>query len=255
MLKRNRFLEYRLNRKDDGEGGGGGGGGTKTYTQAEVDALVAGLKTNSEALKTEKGKLKEKLEAFGDLDPVAAKEMMKVFQSNEEMQLLKDGKFDEVVSRRTSKLTEAHQRDLVKKDELVAAEKARADKFLARVRDNALRAAAVEAGVHKSAIDDILLHGAQVFTVNDDGEAVMLKDGEVVLGKDGKTPFSPTEWLASLEATKPHWFPNGNAGAPASGKPGNSGGDGKRTMKRSQFDAISDPTERMEAVKKYRIID
>ena len=260
MLRRNQFLKYRLNRKDGGDGGDGGGGNggaaPKTYTQEQLDAEVAGLKTNSEKLKKEKDSFKAKLEAFGDLDPVAVKEMMKVFQSNEEMQLLRDGKFDEVMNRRTSKLTEAHQAELKKRDDMTAAEKARADKFLARVRDNALRSAAIEAGVHKSAIDDILLHGAQVFTVNDEGDAVMLKDGEVVLGKDGKTPFSPAEWLASLEASKPHWFPNGNAGAPQGGKPG-AGADGttKRTMKRSQFDALTDPTERMEAAKKYRIID
>jgi hypothetical protein len=247
----------------EGEGGGGGGGGAKTYTQEEFDAEVKGLKTKNDELLGKNKKLtdsvtglQESMKAFDGIDPKAVREMMAVFHGNEEMQLLKDGKFDEVVNRRTSKLTEAHQAELKKREEMTAAEKARADKFLARVRDNALRSAAIEAGVHKSAIDDILLHGAQVFTVNDGGDAVMLKDGEVVLGKDGKTPFSPTEWLTSLEASKPHWFPNGNAGAPQGGKPGAApDGTTKRTMKRSQFDALTDPTERMEAAKKFRIID
>jgi hypothetical protein len=127
--------------------------------------------------------------------------------------------------------------------EKTAAAEARAQKFEKRVLDGALQAAAITAGVHKHALDDVLARGTTLFKLDANGNPVQLgEDGKPVFGKDGKTLYSPDEWLGGMKENAPHWFPNGNTGSP-NGE-GGGGGNGK-TIKQSELDAKS-PKERAE---------
>lgn len=238
----------------EGEGGAASGGAApKTYTQAELDSVVAGLKNNTQEALAEKKAAQAKLKEFDGIDPAAARQVLDMFNNNAELKLIQEGKIDEVFQTRTAKLQDAHKRDLDAKDADVKAAQLRSEKFSRRVLNDALRSAAIETGVHKHAMDDVLLSGGQVFQLDEEGRAVQMADGKPVLGKDGKTPFGPAEWLASITEAKPHWFPASSSGAPASGQPGR-GSTGQKTMKRSAFMTLT-PKQQSETIKTTQVID
>jgi len=65
----------------------------------------------------------------------------------------------------------------------------------------ALRTAAKNAGVHESAVDDVLMR-AGIFEVTADGGAIRAKESV------GVTPgITPEMWLAEMRAKSPHWWP------------------------------------------------
>ena len=134
-----------------GEGDGGGSSG-KTYTQAEVDELVAGLKAkNSEllgsqkTLKDEVSTLDAALKRFDGIDPEAVSAIIKRFSDDEESKLIAAGKIDEVLDKRTARMKEAHQKE-------TAALQAKIERYSAHVLGDVIRAAGQEAGIHKSAV-------------------------------------------------------------------------------------------------------
>lgn len=224
---------------------------------------TAGLKTalqkEREAIKAEKAARKaereELLRTYDGIDPVKTRALLAKFDGENEAALIAAGKIDEVINRRMEKHTMAQQKLL---DEATKREKGAlevAATFMERVLDNHIRAAAAKAGLYVSAIDDALLHARDIFSLNDDGEAVQLNDNEeVVLGKDGKTPFGPTEWLEGMREKKPHWWPAGASGGGAGGDGRGKGGNGK-IITRAVFEAM-DPIARAATIKeKVAIVD
>lgn len=238
----------------------GGGGGAAAPTAAEiakqiqdaVDAATAGLKATNAALKAEKQALADKAKAFDGLDVDELKTFHAQFKDSEDLKLIKDGKIDEVLARRNAKFLEDASKQAKAAQDALEAEKAKNSKFAQRVLNDSIRAAAINAGVHKHAIEDALLAARMEFTLDDDGNPVQIKDGEVVLGKNGKTPFSPDEWMAQRMETKPHWFPSGNSGSAPGDGAGGSGGS--KTIRRAAFDALP-ATERAKIAVTHRIVD
>lgn len=211
----------------------------------------SGLRT---ALQKERDNVKREKEAnraleekFGDLDPVKARELMKKFENDDEMKLIASGKegIDKVIEMRTEKLRADHKKQLEDAEKKTDGALEVAATFMDRVLDNHVRAAAGEAGVHKQAIDDVLLRARRVFSLNDEGNAVQFEkdsEEEIVLGKDGKTPYSVGEWLDTMKESAPHWFPAQNRGGGAGGNNKGKTGDAP-TISRSEFDAKA-PDER-----------
>lgn len=236
---------------DTGNGGGGGGGGeggddVQARIEAAVAAAVTGLKSkNSELL----GKLKEQTESlkrYDGIDPDAVRSILKRFTDDEEAALIAKGQVDTVLSKRTERMKAEYDKQLEQAKTESAAAAARAKAFQDRVLDNEIRAAAAKAGIHQHAIDDALLRGRAMFSLDDSGAAVALgDDGRPVLGKDGKSPFTPAEWLEGMKEKAPHWFP---ATASGGGASGSGGGGGKRVMTRAAFEAL-DAAGRHEAIK------
>lgn len=205
------------------EGGGGGGLEITAELQAVIDAkvgeAVTGLKTkNTELL----GKLKtatDDLKRFDGIDPDAVRTVLSKFASDEESTLLKAGKIDEVLSKRTERMQADHAKAL--KAEQTARERSetKAAKLSQRALDGAILDAAK--GCLDEAKDDVVLRARGMWRLNDDGDAVAMNGEEVVLGKDGKTPLAPSEWAASLRETAPHLWPKAQgSGAPGSGASG-----------------------------------
>lgn len=80
------------------------------------------------------------------------------------------------------------------------------------VRDEALTSAALEAGVLKDAIGDVLLLGSSQLTV---------KDGELV-DNDG-TEVDPAKWLKGVLSKRKHWLGASTGGGTQKGSGGTSG--------------------------------
>jgi hypothetical protein len=245
-----RKLFSRVYRNEATEGGEAGGGGAPDVQKLIADAVasaVSGLKAKNDELL---GKLKnssEQLKSFEGIDPVKTREMIARFENDAEAKLIAEGKMSEVIEKRTERLRADYEKKLSDASALAQAQAERAKAFQGRVLDDALRAAAAKAGLHQYAVDDALLRGRSMFSLDANGDAVQLgPDGQPVLGKDGKTIFSPIEWLDGMKETAPHWFPATASGGGAQG--GRGAGNGGKTLNRAAFDQLS-PAKQMEAIK------
>lgn len=228
--------------------GGDGGGGTATITpevQALIDAAVnkevTGLKTKNSDLVKRLSERDTRLKEFDGIDPNAVRNILKRFSDDEEAALLAKGEIDTVLNKRTERMKADYDKKLT--DALTSAEQAtkRAQAFQGRVLDDAIRAATAQSGIHKHAIDDALLHARNMFSLDENGNAVALgDDGKPVLGKDGKSPFAPLEWLESMKDKKPHWWPatasGGGAGSSGTlGAPSNKKAADMTTAEKASF--------------------
>ncbi|MGL5184977.1 hypothetical protein [Herbaspirillum huttiense] len=236
------FLNFfRFNATDDTGGGGGGGPEITPEIQALIDARIneatSGLKAKNSELLGSLQKQKETLKQFEGIDVESVKQIMARFENDEEAKLMKDGKFDQVIERRTEKLRAESERQVQEALQKAQDAEKRAKSFEGLVLDNHIRAAAATAGMHPQAIEDALFRGRSIFTLDAEGKAIQLgEDKHPVLGKDGKSPFTPAEWLDSMKATAPHWFPTGSTGA-GGGQGGNNRSSAK-TITRDQFEQL-----------------
>lgn len=265
-LKRNHagdaILPKFLTLFNGGEGGEGGGGGAATgdfdpasvpqdWLQAQVNNAIVkatggkgleGLVNNNRELLGEKKRLQEeyqglqeKLKPLGDLDEAA--EMLARFSDDEELKLFKDGKVDDLVKRRTDSMIKRHQKDIEEwQGKYQGVEQRVGDlmsKLSAATVDREITEAAAKAGVHKSAIADIINRGRGVFRLEEEGGELRIvpkdSDGQIIFSSDGKTPLTPERWLESLKESAPHFFP-GSSGGGASGGPGKGGGGSVITL-------------------------
>lgn len=206
---------------DDGKGGGGGNDDQAAAIQKAVDAAVSGLKAKNAELLGSLKEAKDTLKRFDGIDPEAVTSMIKRFADDEEAGLIKAGKVDEVLNKRTERMRAEHEKAIKAEAERAGKAEGKSAKLAERTLSATLKDAAVKAGVHPTALDDIALRGRGLWNLNDDGEAVALNGSDVVLGKDGKTPLTPAEWVDSLREAAPHLWPK----AQGSDAPGSKGGD------------------------------
>jgi len=238
-----------------GEGGNGGNGGgnddTKAFEEkvaAAVEAAVSGLKTkNSELLGSLKA-AKQDAARFEGIDPDAVRNILSKFANDEEAGLIAAGKIDEVLDKRTTRMKAGFEQETAKERTAREAAETRADKFSRRVLENGIRAEATAAGLHQYAIDDALLRASATFKLDDEGNPVAVEDA---FGKDGK-PLTLKEWFSDMKDKAPHWFPaNANGG----GAQHSNANLGAKTMKRTQYEALSPLDQRAAIQAKIKIVD
>lgn len=194
---------------------------------SKIGEAVTGLKTkNSELL----GKLKaagDDLKRFDGIDPDAVRTILSKFASDEEAGLLKAGKIDEVLNKRTERMQGEHAKAIKAEQDKWAKSEAKSSKLASRTLSGAIKDAAIKSGALPEAMEDIVLRGGGLWRLNDDGDPVAMNGEEVVLGKDGKTPLSPSEWAESLRETAPHLWPK----AQGSNAPGSNANSDKSERK------------------------
>lgn len=216
--------------------------------QAIIDAKVAesvtGLKAKRDELLETNRQIKDQLKGFDGVDVAKYREYQERLDKDEDARLISEGKTVEVVQKYTERMRGDFATQLADKDAAIEAERQRGKKYEQAVLDNQIRAACV--GMHPSAIEDALLHGRTIFSLDAEGRAVKLDgSGRLELGKDGSNPFSPAEWIESQKEAKPHWFPATSSGSGSSGA-NPAGGNGGKTMSRAKFDALT-PAQKAEA--------
>jgi hypothetical protein len=221
-------------------------GGLRSALQKERDAAAAARRESAALVKKYEG-----------IDPETVRAILARFENDEDAALIKAGKFDEVIRKKTERMQQEHVRELEKERANTAAEVERRKKYERRVLESHLMAAAAKAGVIATAMDDVVARGASIFALDENGDPVHYLDEKktIELGKDGKTPYRPEEWLSSTMKDKaPHWFPSPGAGG-GTGANGSRPAMGGKQMKRVDFDAIADPVQKREAAKTYAIVD
>ena len=181
--------------------------------QKTVDEAVAGLKTKNDELLTEKKKVQDALKNFDNIDPVKAREALSFLENNHDAQLIKDGKVDELIEKRTSAMKSDHEtRVLELSGKLTENEKAALlyrTLYETKMVDDSLREAAVAAKVRPEAIADILLRGRSVFSLATDG-TTEARDHEGKLKKtaDGEKVLTVTNWVEDMKKSSPHYWPS-----------------------------------------------
>lgn len=213
----------------DGDGAGGGNnGGDKTYTAAEVQAMIdqntSGLKKKNDELL---GKVKEfdsKLKPWEGLDPENVRKVLTTFDQNEELKMLAEGKHEEVIHRRIereearwkSQLEEVSTWAQTLEEQLQASN----DQVRDLMIDTSVVSAFIAEGGLPTAKDDVVLRATVFFDVEDGQVVARDNKGELIRGKDG--PITIQEWVANLKTSAPHLFP-GSRGAGATGGTGGNG--------------------------------
>ncbi len=219
---------------DGGDGGGGNGGGSgeidtnsevfRTALATAVEAAVQGLKGTNASLKNEKTELKNqltaimsKLDGVGGVDQLEGlNELRQKLEQDEMLQLLKDGKHEEYIDRRTEGMRRSHQTELEARDGKIATLEGTAQSAVRKLHETLLdvdvRSAATKVnGFDATATDDALLWAKNLFEYSEEHNCPVMYEGagedrQLVYGKDGKSPKSVTEWLEEQRETKRHWF-------------------------------------------------
>lgn len=218
----------------EGDPSGGGGGDDETISKEAASKMVAdaiaeatgGLKTKNQELLDKLNKTNDRLKAYGDITPEKIQEIMNKFEEDGDADLLKNGKIEELVAKKVDKikaeydgkLTAAEQRAIENEERAKLSDK----RYNDRVVSQEVMKAAIEAGVRKEAMDDLLTAAKSLFTVGDD-EELEARDSDGNLKKIGDKLLTPEHWLDSLKETKPHYWPE-SAGAGAQGNKGDKGG-------------------------------
>ena len=204
---------------------------------SKISEAIAGLQAKNDELIGEKRSVQEKLATFKDIsDPEKEIEALKFINENEEVQLIKDGKIEEVIDKRTSQMKLDHATavtDLADKlDEITTESGKYKGLYETKIMDDSLREVAARAGVRQEAVIDILLHAKSLFTLGTDGQPeARTTDGKLVKNEAGDV-ITPSVWIEGLKDTSPHYWPT-SVGADAKG--GNITGDADTTEKLAAF--------------------
>ncbi len=189
----------------------------KSDMQSAIDEAVQGLKSKNNELLDEKKKISSTLKNFEDIDPEKAKEALKFLEENEDARLIRDGKIDELLDRRTSQMRSDHEAKTKEiSDELLKATQQGTlyeGLYKAKIVEDAIRAEAHKAKVRPEAIKDILLRGKSVFSLSEDGKTVESRDkntGKLTKTADDKV-LTTTNWLEGLKKESPHYWMQSNS--------------------------------------------
>lgn len=176
--------------------------------EAAVNEQVAGLKAKNGELIGKEKELKASLAQFEGIDPEAVRTILKRFVDDEEATLIKQGKLDEVLNKRTERMAADWDKKLKAEQARAEKQKARGDKLAERAMAEAIIKASQKAGALPEATEDIVLRAKGAgWTIDDDANVIAMNGDTVVFGKDGKTPLTPEEWAASLRENAPHLWP------------------------------------------------
>ncbi len=209
--------QYSTRRFMDEEGGaeGGDGGGSGGLTQADIDSAVesaiSGLKEKNNALLGEVKTFKETAKQWEGFDKDEVSKIMDLFKNNEEAQLIKDGKFDEVITKRMDKVNTEHETKLKTMKETLDALSGERDLFKSKFEnkfvDDAIQKAALGAKVRPEALADVTTRARQIFKVDENGELEARdKDGNLMKTELGDL-LTPERFVDSLKKVAPHYWP------------------------------------------------
>ncbi|MCP3683853.1 MAG: hypothetical protein GY861_14305 [bacterium] len=212
---------------------------TVNFTNAakeQVDEAVLGLKNKNTELLDEKKNLKDNLKKFDGIDIEVVKTATDFYEKNKDAEFLKDGTVEELIQTKTSQLISDHETAITElAGKLSTATEHGANYqslFEAKVIDDGLRSEAVRQGVRPEAIEDVILRGRGIFSL-DESKLIEARDSDGKLATtDDKKVLTVKNWVEKLKDSSPHYWP-GSEGAGAEG--GGGGGDSDLTKKLSDL--------------------
>ena len=187
----------------------------KASMSAEFSKQVEGLKKKNDELLNEKKTIQKRFE--GIEDPAEALEALKLITENDDIRMIKEGKFEEVIERKTSQIKSDYEAQIMEvAGELEKYKGLASDyqsRFESKVIDDSIREAAIKAKVRPEALEDILNKGRMIFSLGEDGtvEARSKKDNKLLKTEDDKI-LTTFNWMENLKSTSPHYWPPSKGG-------------------------------------------
>ncbi len=186
---------------------------TNESLQAQIDEAVAGLQNKNQELLGEKKTIAEKLATFKDItDPEKALEALKFINENEDAQLIKDGKVDELISKRTSVMRIEHENAVnelkTQLQEAATGASTFQNLYETKVMDDAMRLEAIKAGVRPEAVEDVLLRAKSIYTLDASGVPEARDVNGNLRKNDKENVLTPSVWMEDLKTTSPHYWPS-----------------------------------------------
>jgi chaperonin cofactor prefoldin len=187
---------------------------------AEMRKKVEEFRTNNIQLSQQREQLEAQMKKFEGIDPgqwQEAKKALDTINQIEEKDLIKGGKFDEVVNRRL----QAYRQDVEKQTKDLNArieslskneQKYRGAYAKMKVETEVGRAIQQAASIRQGAMDDVMNRVQRDWNVNDKDE-LLVKD---LYDEDGK-PLSPDKYAKHLIKSAPHLFEAGTGGGAGGG--------------------------------------
>lgn len=192
----------------------------KSAVAAAASSLVAtetdGLKNKNSDLIERLQKAKDTAKQFEGMDIEKIRTMTKIFEQSEEAQMIADGKFDEVMQKRTDKVTSGFNDQVQELTLELERSLEKETSYKTRLDQNSIRdeltKAALKAGVRKDAIEDIVRRGFDTFSISD-SEEVEARDrnGELAL-TDDKLILNPERFVESLKSTNSYYWSESESG-------------------------------------------
>jgi hypothetical protein len=209
--------------------------GLYTEVDGEFVLTVEGLEDTSglkSALQKERDARKElerKTKSFEGVDLDRYKELEAEALKRKEKELLDAGEVDKLLEERTK----AMRKEL---DSKITGLTEQNEKLNGRLRsvliDGEIATAAAKAKVRGEAVDVVKMMARDVFTLNDEGNVVAMKDGNILLGKEGAEPLTTGEYVEGLLNTHSYLFEGSSGG-------GGGPGDGGTPLPKGTIDAGS----------------
>ncbi len=200
-----------------------------------LKAKVDEFRQNNLALKGQKDKLEATLKKFEGIDPERyqeAKEALEWLDQEEDAKLLKAGKFDEVVKKRTAKMEEGWNKEKARLEKELKERQEEAGNYKGKFTSLRLDTHFTDtiggvAAVKKGAMADILRRAREAWEVDDEGNPVFRdKESRDAAGKE----WTPETWAKSLVTDAPHFFESGAGGGSGGGSKTVTGAKGVKQL-------------------------
>lgn len=183
----------------------------ESVVSSQIDEAVLGLKNKNAELLQEKKDVLAKLKEIGDLDVNAAREALEFLQKDEKALMVKEGRIDELISKETSSIKSDYDARLnelqIALDNEKEVSSINRSKYQSKMVDDAIREAAVTAGIRNEALIDVLTRGSIVFTLGDDGSVEARDSKNRLIKTDDDLILTPENWVLGLKKTSPHYWP------------------------------------------------
>lgn len=234
----------------------------KFYLEADglVDkAKLDTFRQNNIDLQNQINKLTEEMAKFSGIDPDKYKAAMAAIESDQEKKLMKEGKLDEVIQMRTEKMRQTYEEQLKAKDSAIQKAVDEAKKASGE-RDTYIVDAELRKAVDnpdfgfQSGVADLLKDQVLKEFAYKDGKVIRVKsDGSPVFGSKGDHA-TISEFLQDIVKDRPYLVKASTGGGARNN--GSGGSPNGKTMKRSAFDAITDPAVKSQLMKdKVALVD
>lgn len=226
MKFRNQFLKYKLH-MNTGTGDAGGGGGSSVSVEdlqkqlAAVTDSLAKIEAKKSELLNENKSLKESMKNWEGLDPAQIRNLVEKVNGDEELKLITEGKYEDVIRKRTEKVEAGYKAQLNTANtelEKYKTEYERASSTIKKLLvDTAVTTEFVKLKGVESAVPDVVFRAQQVWNIENGEPVPRDREGQIMQGKNGV--MTMPEWIESLRQTAPHLFPE-STGAGATGNNG-----------------------------------
>lgn len=229
MKFRNQFLKYKLHMNTNGNGGGGGSTVTVEDLQKQLAAVndsLAKIESKKTELLNENKTLKESMKNWEGLDAAQVRNLIEKVNGDEELKLITEGKYEDVIKKRTEKVEAGFKAQLNTAQTELEKYKGEYEKANSTIKkllvDTAITTEFVKLKGVESAVPDVVFRAQSVWHIENGEPIPRDKNGEIMQGKNGV--MTMPEWIETLRQTAPHLFPESASAGPTGNNGQNSNG-------------------------------